>query len=68
MGWIYYRKGFYNTAVSYLKKAVAQQSTPRRQFHLALCYLKSGQQELGQKELGARVATRPHLYKTEQGW
>ena len=68
LGWVYYRKGIYSAAVSYLKKAVDKEPTPRRQFHLAMSYLKSGDQNLGQKMLRTALQQDPNLPKTEQGW
>jgi tetratricopeptide (TPR) repeat protein len=68
LGWIYYRKGIYRTAVDYLKNAVAKEATPQRQFHLAMCYMKAGDRELGQKTLNAALQKDPSLLKTEQGW
>jgi tetratricopeptide (TPR) repeat protein len=68
LGWIYYRKGVYRMAVDYLKNAVAKESTPRREFHLAMCYMKTGDRELGQKMLNAALQKDPNLVKTEQGW
>ena len=67
LGWIYYRKGIYQTAVDYLKNAVAKESTPRRQFHLAMSYIKAGDRELG-KRPSAALQKDPSLAKTEQGW
>ena len=68
LGWIYYRKGIYQSAVDYLKEAVAKESTPQRQFHLAMSYLKAGDRELGQKTLQTALAKDPDLPKKEQGW
>lgn len=68
LGWIYYEKGIYRTAVDYLKNAVAKESTPRRQFHLGMCYMKVGDRDLGQKTLNAALQKDPDLLKTEQGW
>jgi Tfp pilus assembly protein PilF len=68
LGWIYYQKGIYRMAVDYLKNAVARESTPRRQFHLGMCYIKTGDRELGQKTLNAALLKDPNLLKTEQGW
>jgi Tfp pilus assembly protein PilF len=68
LGWVYYRKGIYSAAVGYLKKAVAKEPTPRRQFHLAMSYLKSGDQDLGQRMLKTALQQDPNLPKTEQGW
>jgi tetratricopeptide (TPR) repeat protein len=68
LGWIYYRKGIYSTALNYLKAAVAKGPTPSRQFHLAMSYLKSGDRELGQQMLAAALKKDPALPKKEQGW
>lgn len=68
LGWIYYRKGVYGTALNYLKAAVAKAPTPRRQFHLAMSYMKSGEQELGLQVLAAALSKDPDLPKKEQGW
>jgi tetratricopeptide (TPR) repeat protein len=65
IGWVYYRKGNYRTAVNYLKTAVEKESTPQRQFHLAMCYLKSGEDTLRQKMLQAALEKDPKLPKTE---
>src|SRR5262249_54969811 len=51
LGWVYYKKMIYGTAVAYLEKAVAEEPTPKRQFLLAVCYLKQGQRTVGEKTL-----------------
>ena len=68
IGWIYYRKAIYSTAVHYLETAVAKESTPRRQFHLAMSYVKSGNRDLGEKMLQQALQRAPNLIKTEEGW
>jgi tetratricopeptide (TPR) repeat protein len=68
LGWIYYRKGLYSMAVRYLKTAVDKESTPRRQFHLGMSYLKVGDQLTGQKIVREALVKDPTLAKTEQGW
>lgn len=68
LGWIYYRKAIYETAVTYLETAVAKEPTPRRQFHLAMSYLKSGRRDLGQKTLQLALQKDPKLPVTETGW
>jgi Flp pilus assembly protein TadD len=68
LAWIYYRKAIYGTAVSLLEKAVAKEPTPRRQFHLAMSYLKSGKRDLGRKTLQLALAQDPKLPETEKGW
>jgi len=68
LGWIYYRKAIYGTAISYLETAVKKAPTPRRQFHLAMSYLKSGQHALGEKTLQLALQQDPKLPVTEKGW
>jgi tetratricopeptide (TPR) repeat protein len=68
LGWVYYRKGIYNMALRYLKEAVAKESSPRREYHLAICHLKSGDKDLGQKLLQNAVRQDPKLPATEHGW
>jgi Tfp pilus assembly protein PilF len=68
LGWVYFHKGIYSSALDYLKAAFAKQPTPRRQFHLAMCYLKSGDQDQAQKNMLAALQKDPDLAKKEQGW
>jgi tetratricopeptide (TPR) repeat protein len=68
LGWVYYRKGLYSMAVRYLKTAVDKEATPRRQFHLGMSYLKTGDQLTGQKIVRDALLKDPTLAKTEQGW
>src|SRR5262249_7761509 len=68
MGWVYYRKGIYQSAIQHLKTAAQKEPTPRRQFHLGMAYSKAGDQILGQQFLRAALARDPSLAKTDQGW
>jgi Tfp pilus assembly protein PilF len=68
LGWIYYKKLIYSTAVTYLQTAVAKEPTARRQYHLALSYLKSGQRDLGEKTLRLALQQDPKIATTERGW
>jgi tetratricopeptide (TPR) repeat protein len=68
LGWIYYKKATYSTAVTYLETAVKKEPTPRRQFHLAMSYLKSGNRDLGQKTLQLAIQQDPKLPEKEKGW
>jgi len=68
LGWIYYRKGVYRSAVDHLKTAVAREATPRREFHLGMSYIKAGDRDLGQRTLNAALRKDPNLLKTERGW
>jgi uncharacterized protein HemY len=65
LGWIYYQKAIYHTAADHFKMAVEKQPTPRRQYHLALSYLKSGKQELGRKTMAVALSQDPRVAKTE---
>jgi Tfp pilus assembly protein PilF len=65
---VFYRKGDYRAATNYVKTAVTKEPTPRRQFHLAMCYSKSGDQNLAAKMLAAALQQDPNLPKTESGW
>ena len=68
LGWVYYRKALYQTAVGYLKTATAKEPTPQRQFHLGMAYLKAGERDLGQRTIGAALKQDPNLTRTETGW
>jgi tetratricopeptide (TPR) repeat protein len=68
LGFAFYRKGLYNSAVEYVKAAFAKEPTARRQFHLGMSYLKVGQKDLGQQMLVTALQKDPNLVKTEQGW
>lgn len=68
LGRIYYRKGLYSMSVEYLKTAVAADPTPRRQFHLAMSYLKSGDRATGLPILTKALQKQPTLAKTETDW
>jgi tetratricopeptide (TPR) repeat protein len=61
LGWIYYRKGIYATATQYLRAAVAAEPNPKRQYHLALAYLKQGELQKGQALLESALRQDPSL-------
>jgi hypothetical protein len=42
IGWAYYNRGSYSLAVEYFEAAVARQPNARREYHLAMAYLKAG--------------------------
>jgi tetratricopeptide (TPR) repeat protein len=68
LGFVFYRKGDYRNATNYVKTAVSKEPTARRQFHLAMCYSKSGDQTLAAKTMAAALEKDPNLPKTERGW
>jgi len=65
VGWIYYRKGIYNTAAQYLKEAVSKQGSATgptaafRHCYLGLTYLKLGDVERGAASLRQALAAGP---------
>jgi tetratricopeptide (TPR) repeat protein len=61
LGWIYYRKGLYPSAVENLEQAVAREETPVRKGHLGLAYFKSGQVDKGRKLVAEAIAMDPRL-------
>ncbi len=67
LGWVYYRKGIYRSAVGYLKAAVEKDGTPPRKYHLGMAYLKTGNRDLGQRMLKSALEADPKLAAT-QGW
>jgi tetratricopeptide (TPR) repeat protein len=42
IGWVYYKKGFYDAAVRYLESAVSAQGAAIYRYHLAMAYHKAG--------------------------
>jgi tetratricopeptide (TPR) repeat protein len=67
LGWIYYRKGLYRNAVTYLKSASAGQVTPLRQYHLGMVYLKLGDVELGTRLVRKAIQDDPRLSRFPEG-
>jgi tetratricopeptide (TPR) repeat protein len=67
LGWIYYRKGMYGMAVEHLKAAASKAANPRRQLHLGMAYLKSGEHDLGRNMVALALQSDPSLAR-EQGW
>lgn len=61
LGWIYYRKGEYKSAVGYLEQAVAADGGAVYRYHLAMAYFKTGEAARGQTVLKAALAINPKL-------
>jgi tetratricopeptide (TPR) repeat protein len=68
LGWVYYRRGMYSAATTCLKAALAKQPSASTQYHLAMSYLKAGNQEMGRKTLLAALKQDPNLPKMEPDW
>lgn len=61
LGWTYFQKGLYAMAVPYLEGATAKEGTARRKYHLAMAYLKTGDQKRGRQTLDAAIKMDPNL-------
>ena len=61
LGWVLYRKGLYSMAVPHLEQAAEKEPNARRKCHLAMAYLKMGDQERGQKNLNAALKLDPTI-------
>jgi tetratricopeptide (TPR) repeat protein len=55
LGWIYYCKGIYLTAVKHLENATAKAPTALHKYHLAMAYLKAGDSKRGQQTFDAAL-------------
>ncbi len=61
LGWTYFQKGMYPMAVTYLEGANAKEGTARRKYHLAMAYLRAGDQKRGRQTLDAALKMDPNL-------
>jgi cellulose synthase operon protein C len=68
LGRAFYRNGVYGQAAEHLKRAVELEPTPSRQYHLALSYMKGGQDSLGRPLLAAALQKDPELPQKDRGW
>ncbi len=65
LGWTYYRKGIYLSAVKHLESAVAKEGTARRRYHLAMAYAKLGDRTRGRQAFDAAFKMDPKLPEAE---
>lgn len=65
LGWVLYRKALYTSAVPYLEQAANRQPSGLRKCHLALAYMKSGNQLKGRQMLAAALQMDPSLSHSE---
>lgn len=68
LGLVYYRKGMYSAAIAPLRAAFDREPTPPHRFHLGLVYLKTGEAELGKKNVQLALQQDPTLTSTERAW
>jgi Tfp pilus assembly protein PilF len=65
LGWTYYQKGMYQLAVAHLRSATGRQNSARRQYHLAMAYLKSGDPQHGREALSQALKLDPSLPESQ---
>ena len=61
VGWLYYRKGEYKSAIAHLEQAVAADDGAVALYHLAMAYFKTGDAARGQAILKSALAIDPKL-------
>ncbi|HLJ77239.1 MAG TPA: tetratricopeptide repeat protein, partial [Acidobacteriaceae bacterium] len=61
LGWVLYKKGLYSMALSHLEKAADKEPSARRKAHVAMAYLRMGDQDQGQKNLNAALKLDPSI-------
>ncbi len=61
LGWVYYHKGVYRSAIKYLEAAVLKEGNPRIKYHLAMACLRAGERERGKRTLEAALKAAPNL-------
>ena len=60
IGWIYYRQGKYDAALSYLEKSLKGLDKPFVHYHLAGALLGAGDQTRGRREYEIALKMDPH--------
>lgn len=61
LGWVFYRKGLYPSAINYLKRANMQPRDVVWKYHLAMAYAKSGNRTDGEATLEAALKLDPNV-------
>ena len=62
LGWIYYKKNVFGTAISYLKESVEKDpNQPMTRYHLGMAYYKNGNRDLAKKELAEALRLNPNF-------
>ncbi len=65
IGWAYYHKGLYPTAVRYLERAVAKSPKIVSRYHLGLAYAAAGNRRRAEQVLRAALKAAPSIRKAE---
>lgn len=61
LGWIYYRKGLYPSAVKHLEAAAGFKDSSVPKYHLAMAYVKAGNREKGRSTYEEAQKANPNL-------
>jgi tetratricopeptide (TPR) repeat protein len=61
LGWIYYQKGFFPTAVNHLSAAAARDNSARTHYHLAMALIRAGNRAQGLKAYQRASSMDPNL-------
>lgn len=61
LGWVLYRKGLWDVAIKHLERALSKKSEVRIQYHLAMAYLKGGDEKRGRASFEAALAKNPNI-------
>ena len=61
LAWTYYQKGLYDIALRHFERGQTTGADPRRQYHLAMAYLRSGHEARGRTALAAALRANPGL-------
>ncbi len=61
IGWAFYRKGLYDSAVIHLRNAVRREPTAVRKYHLGMAWLRAGDQQHGRQVLDEARRMNPNL-------
>ena len=66
IGWILYQKGLYSSALKHFEQFASKASTGTQELHLALAYLKLGDEKRGQQAVKAALSRDPKLAESSE--
>jgi tetratricopeptide (TPR) repeat protein len=61
IGWVYFRKGVYDSAIQYMESSVKRQPNATRHAHLAIAYAKRGDRNRAMEHVSAAVRMSPRV-------
>lgn len=67
LGWVYYKKGDYNKAITFLKEAASlSPDEPTIRYHLGLAYIRNGMKGEARKEIEGALKMTKHFPDAEE--